>query len=173
MKIFQSRSVFGLLVFGACSLLAACGESSTESSSIADYVQPVQSETLVEVWKTSTCGCCSEWVEHLKQNGFNVQVNNVDSTESFRAALGMPQVFGSCHSAKAGGYAFEGHVPAADIKKLLAEKPDAVGLSVPGMPLGSPGMEHADHPGKRAAYDVLLVTKNGGFSSYTHYDAVN
>ena len=71
------------------------------------------------------------------------------------------------------GYAIEGHVPAADIKKLLAEKPDAVGLSVPAMPMGSPGMEHPDFPEKRAEYNVLLVKKNGAFSSYTHYDAIN
>lgn len=125
----------------------------------------------IEVWKTPTCGCCGAWVDHLKENGFEVKVNDVEDTGSFRAALGMPQQYGSCHSARIQGYAIEGHVPAADIKNLLAEKPDAVGLSVPGMPLGSPGMEHPEHPSKRHEYDVLLVDKNGGVRSYTRYEA--
>ena len=133
--------------------------------------EAVQVSNAIEVWKTPTCGCCGAWVDHLKENGFEVKVNDVDDTGSFRAALGMPQQYGSCHSARIQGYAIEGHVPAADIKKLLAEKPDAVGLSVPGMPLGSPGMEHPEHPSKRHEYDVLLVDKNGGVRSYTRYEA--
>ncbi|WP_442918694.1 DUF411 domain-containing protein [Limnobacter sp.] len=133
-----------------------------------------QSDNFVEVWKTPTCGCCADWVTHLEENGFTVKVNNVNNTDSFRAALGMPQSYGSCHSACVGGYAVEGHVPAADIKKLLTEKPEGVvGLSVPAMPMGSPGMEHPDYPGKRAEYDVLLVSKQGEVSSFAHYDAVN
>ena len=135
---------------------------------------PQVASPVVEVWKTPTCGCCASWVAHLEENGFTVKVNDVGSTDSFRAALGIPTAYGSCHTAQVGGYAVEGHVPAADIKKLLAEKPaGAVGLAVPAMPLGSPGMEHPDHPGKRAEYDVLLIGKNGSVGSYTHYGAVN
>lgn len=155
----------GLLALTFAILLVACSET--------DNVAQQQSENFVEVWKTPTCGCCSEWVSHLEDNGFTVKVNDVQNTDSFRAALGMPQEYGSCHSARVAGYAVEGHVPADDIKKLLAEKPDAVGLSVPAMPMGSPGMEHPDFPEKRAEYNVLLVKKDGAFSSYTHYDAVN
>lgn len=171
MKQFKSNSVAGLLILSTLGFLAACGESSTGSSPGATSAQMAQSEHFIEVWKTPSCGCCAEWVTHLEQNGFTVKVNDVNSTDSFRAALGMPQDFGSCHSAKVGDYAVEGHVPAADIKKLLAEKPEAIGLTVPGMPIGSPGMEHPDFPSKRAEYDVLLVEKNGGFSSFTHYDS--
>ena len=158
-------SIYKFFSLAAIAALVACSDKPAEVTQQAD--------NFVEVWKTPTCGCCAEWVDHLKENGFTVKVNDVSNTDSFRAALGMPQEYGSCHSARVGGYAVEGHVPADDIKKLLAEKPDAVGLAVPAMPMGSPGMEHPDFPEKRAEYDVLLVKKGGAFSSYTHYDAIN
>ena len=158
-------SIYKLFSLAAIAALVACSDKPAEVAQQAD--------NFVEVWKTPTCGCCAEWVDHLKENGFTVKVNDVSNTDSFRAALGMPQEYGSCHSARVGGYAVEGHVPADDIKKLLAEKPDAVGLAVPAMPMGSPGMEHPDFPEKRAEYDVLLVKKGGAFTPYTHYDAIN
>lgn len=158
-------SIYKIFSLAAIAALVACSDKPAEVTQQAD--------NFVEVWKTPTCGCCAEWVDHLKENGFTVKVNDVSNTDSFRAALGMPQEYGSCHSARVGGYAVEGHVPADDIKKLLAEKPDAVGLAVPAMPMGSPGMEHPDFPEKRAEYDVLLVKKGGAFTPYTHYDAIN
>lgn len=165
MKNFKMKHGLSLLMLASSGLLVACSDKPAEVAQQAD--------NFVEVWKTPTCGCCAEWVDHLKENGFTVKVNDVSNTDSFRAALGMSQEYGSCHSARVGGYAVEGHVPADDIKKLLAEKPDAVGLAVPAMPMGSPGMEHPDFPEKRAEYDVLLVKKGGAFTSYTHYDAIN
>lgn len=164
MQVFKTNKWIGALMLASTALLAACSDKPEASA--------VDSQ-LVEVWKTPTCGCCAEWVEHLEDNGFTVKVNDVQNTDAFRAALGMPQQYGSCHSAKVGGYAVEGHVPADDIKKMLAEKPDAVGLSVPAMPMGSPGMEHPDFPDKRAEYNVLLIGKNGDVSSYTKYDAIH
>jgi len=158
-------SIYKLFSLAVIAALVACSDKPAEVTRQAD--------NFVEVWKTPTCGCCAEWVDHLKENGFTVKVNDVSNTDSFRAALGMPQEYGSCHSARVGGYAVEGHVPADDIKKLLAEKPDAVGLAVPAMPMGSPGMEHPDSPEKRAEYDVLLVKKGGVFTPYTHYEAIN
>ena len=158
-------SIYKFFSLAAIAALVACSDKPAEVTQQAD--------NFVEVWKTPTCGCCAEWVDHLKENGFTVKVNDVSNTDSFRAALGMPQEYGSCHSARVGGYAVEGHVPADDIKKLLAEKPDAVGLAVPAMPMGSSGMEHPDFPEKRAEYDVLLVKKGGAFTPYTHYDAIN
>lgn len=158
-------SIYKLFSLAAIAALVACSDKPAEVTRQAD--------NFVEVWKTPTCGCCAEWVDHLKENGFTVKVNDVSNTDSFRAALGMPQEYGSCHSARVGGYAVEGHVPADDIKKLLAEKPDAVGLAVPAMPMGSPGMKHPDFPEKRAEYDVLLVKKGGAFTPYTHYEAIN
>jgi hypothetical protein len=112
----------------------------------------------VEVWKDPNCGCCAEWVGHLEANGFAVKVNNRGNNAA-RARLGIPAALGSCHTAEVAGYAVEGHVPASDIRRLLAEKPHAVGLAVPGMPIGSPGMEQ---DGRRDPYDVLLVAKGGG-----------
>jgi hypothetical protein len=166
MKKFRTNYLLGALLVSCSVVIAACSDKPAEVAQ--------QGDNFVEVWKTPTCGCCSEWVEHLEENGFTVKVNDVQNTDSFRAALGMPQQYGSCHSAKIAGYAIEGHVPAEDIKKLLVEKPaDVVGLSVPAMPMGSPGMEHPNFPEKRAEYDVLLVNKGGSYSAYTHYDAIN
>ena len=164
MKKFRTNYWLGALLVACSGVIAACSDKPAEMTR--------QGDNFVEVWKTPTCGCCSEWVAHLEENGFTVKVNDVQNTDSFRAALGMPQQYGSCHSAKVAGYAIEGHVPAGDIKKLLAQKPaDVVGLSVPAMPMGSPGMEHPDYPSKRAEYNVLLVSKQGEISSFTHYEA--
>jgi hypothetical protein len=111
----------------------------------------------VEVFKSASCGCCGAWVEHMRQNGFQVIAHDVGDVPAERKKLGMPDRLGSCHSAKVGGYVIEGHVPAADIRRLLKEKPKALGLAVPSMPPGSPGME-----GPRAIpYDTLLVARDG------------
>ncbi len=121
----------------------------------------------VEVFKSPSCGCCGAWVDHLKAAGFEVKVTMVDDTSVARKKYGLPDKFGSCHTAVVAGYVVEGHVPAADVKKLLAMKPVAVGLAVPGMPAGSPGME-MDR--RKDPYQVLLVDKQGRervFSSYS------
>ena len=114
--------------------------------------------TAIEVWKDANCGCCAEWVRHLEAQGFTVKVNDRGNNAA-RAKLGMPASLGSCHTALVAGYVIEGHVPAEDIRRLIAEKPVALGLAVPGMPIGSPGMEMGD---RRDPYDVLLVAKTGG-----------
>lgn len=119
---------------------------------------------VVEVYKSADCGCCAGWVKHLEQNGFKVNAHNVDNPSDYRQKFGMPAALGSCHSAKVGGYALEGHVPAADIKRLLATRPKATGLAVPAMPMGSPGMEGP----RKDAYDVLLV-KGDKTTVYRHY----
>lgn len=120
----------------------------------------------IEVYKTATCGCCEEWVKHLRANGFKVNAHNVANPSDTREKMGIPDRLGSCHTAVIGGYAIEGHVPAAEIKRLLAAKPKAKGLAVPAMPLGSPGMEGPTH----MPYDVLLVGKDGSTTVYKHYD---
>ena len=111
----------------------------------------------VDVYKSPYCGCCGGWVKHMEENGFKVKSHNVDDVAAARKQLGMPEKYGSCHTARIGNYLIEGHVPAADVKRLLKEKPKAVGLAAPGMPGGSPGMESAP----AQPYDVLLVEKNG------------
>jgi hypothetical protein len=123
---------------------------------------------LVEVWKSPTCGCCKDWVRHLEANGFRVKVNETGNAGA-RARLGMPQQYGSCHTARVGGYVVEGHVPAKEIQRLLSDKPDAVGLAVPRMPVGSPGMDGPQYGGRKDPYDVLLVDRKGGASVYQAY----
>lgn len=111
----------------------------------------------VEVFKSPSCGCCGGWVEHMRQNGFQVSTHDVADVPAERKKLGMPERLGSCHSAKVAGYVIEGHVPATDIRRLLKEKPKAIGLAVPGMVPGSPGMEAP----KPMPYDTLLVARDG------------
>ena len=122
----------------------------------------------VHVFKNPDCGCCSLWVKHLEAAGFGVNVTNVTDTAAMRQRFGMPEKYGGCHTATVEGYVIEGHVPAPDIRRLLAERPAAIGLSVPGMPVGSPGME----VGNRVdAYDVLIVNHAGGATVFSRYPA--
>lgn len=122
----------------------------------------------VEVWKDPTCGCCEDWVLHLKKSGFAVRVND-SGNEAARKRLGIPAALGSCHTATVGGYALEGHVPAKDVQRLLREKLQAVGLAVPVMPVGSPGMDGAVYQGRKDPFDVLLVLPGGGTRVYQSY----
>jgi hypothetical protein len=121
---------------------------------------PTDKPPLLQVWKDPNCGCCGDWVKHLQASGFLVQVIDTGNVAA-RKRLGMPDQLGSCHTARVGGYVIEGHVPAADILRLLREKPNALGLAVPGMPIGSPGMDGPEYGGRRDAYDVLLVARGG------------
>lgn len=122
----------------------------------------------VEVWKSPTCGCCGDWIIHLEGNGFQVKVNDVGNTAA-RARLKVPAKLGSCHTALVGRYAIEGHVPAADIHRLLKERPDAIGLAVPGMPVGSPGMDGPAYDNRQDPYDVLLVAHDGSTKVFNSY----
>lgn len=119
----------------------------------------------VEVFKSPYCGCCEKWVEHMRKAGFDVVTKDVNDVPAARKLTGMPERFGSCHTAKVGGYVVEGHVPAADVQRLLKEKPKAVGLAAPGMPQGSPGME-TNHP---QPYDTLLVQADGSYKVFAKH----
>lgn len=121
----------------------------------------------VVVYKNESCGCCKLWVQHLLDAGFEVQANNLDNLGPVKERVGVPYGMGSCHTAEVGGYFIEGHVPAADIKRLLRDRPAAKGLTVPGMPAGSPGMEIPS--GKVAPYEVLLVGRDGSTSVYARH----
>jgi len=113
----------------------------------------------MEVWKDPNCGCCKDWIALMEQAGFAVKVHDVGNS-AVHAKLGLPGRLGSCHTALVGGYLVEGHVPAADVLKLLKQKPKALGIAVPGMPIGSPGMDGPEYGGRKDPYDVLLVAKN-------------
>ncbi len=127
----------------------------------ADPAAPV-----IDVYKSPTCGCCGKWIEHLKASGFNVRSHDTPDVLQHKIRLGIPQGYDACHTAEVGGYVIEGHVPARDIKRLLKEKPVARGLTVPGMPIGSPGMEQGNH---KDVYDVVLLDKNGKPRVYSRY----
>lgn len=119
---------------------------------ITGIASQVAATTTVEVYKSPTCGCCSKWVDHMRDHGFNVKTHDVGNKE-IRKKSGISESLGSCHTALVNGYAIEGHVPAPDIIRLLKEKPKAIGLSVPDMPHGTPGMEGA----RSDPYSVLLI----------------
>jgi len=122
----------------------------------------------VTAYKVATCGCCSLWAENLKKNGLQVTMTPVPDMDVYKRKFGVPKHLESCHTAIVEGYVIEGHVPAADIKRLLKEKPPAKGLAAPGMPLGSPGME-SQRGDVRDAFDVLLFTEDGKTTVFQHY----
>jgi hypothetical protein len=119
------------------------------------------------VHKSPTCGCCKLWIDHLEEAGFRVQVRESYDLEPIKKKLGVPYGEGSCHTAEIGGYFVEGHVPAEDIKRMLARKPKARGLTVPAMPLGSPGMEVPS--GEVEPYVVKLVATDGSTSVWARH----
>jgi hypothetical protein len=125
-------------------------------------------EAPMEVYKTQSCGCCVAWMEHLEEHGFETEGRDMASGLLARLKIesGIAPETASCHTALIDGYVIEGHVPAEDIRRLLEERPDAVGLSVPGMPLGSPGMDQGP---EREAYDVLLIREDGSTEVFAHH----
>ena len=144
--------------------LAGTAVLALASSTMVAYAAP----TTMQVWKDPTCGCCKDWIAHLEKSGFATTVIEQGNSAA-RARLGMPQKFGSCHTALIQGYVIEGHVPAADIQRLLKDKPKALGLSVPGMPIGSPGMDGPAYGGRRDAYQVLLIQRDGSTTVFNTY----
>lgn len=122
---------------------------------------PATAKTVIQVYKSPTCGCCTSWVEHVRANGFQAEVFDVSEEElqARKARLGVGARLASCHTAIVNGYVVEGHVPAADIQRMLKEKPAIIGIAAPGMPVGSPGMEVPG--GRKDKYDVVAFSKGG------------
>lgn len=143
--------------------------------SLALTVLPVSKalaeEIPIEVFKTNGCGCCLSWMEHLEENDFSPTGQDMLSGLLMRLKRdnGVPQRMVSCHTALVDGYVIEGHVPADDIRRLMEERPDVVGLAVPGMPLGSPGM---DQGRRREAYDVFLIHNDGSTEVFSSYKGI-
>ena len=136
---------------------------------LASAQAPTAAPLRMEVWKSPTCGCCKDWIVHLQAQGFEVSVNDVGNTAA-RKRLGVAERYGSCHTARVAGYVVEGHVPAREVQRLLREKPDALGLAVPGMPIGSPGMDGPEYGGRQDRYDVLLLARDGTSRVYARYE---
>ncbi len=156
---FVVLAVAGL---GACTQDASSAQPTT-SPSAQVVVQSADATPAalprMTVHKTPTCGCCGVWIDHVQKAGFTVDVHDMDDLGLVKERLGVPYAKGSCHTAEIGGYVIEGHVPAADIKRLLEEKPNACGLVLPGMPLGSPGMEVPE--GRQQPFTVELIHRDG------------
>lgn len=140
------------LAFATASVFGASGAAAEEA--------PV-----VELYKSATCGCCSRWAEHMRANGFEVRAHDVADVGAQRRRLGMSEGLSGCHTAVVHGYVIEGHVPAADVRRLLAERPTVLGLAVPNMPGGSPGMENVS----AVSYEVLLVKQNGTVKNFARH----
>ncbi|MBD3610264.1 MAG: DUF411 domain-containing protein [Gammaproteobacteria bacterium] len=124
-------------------------------------------EPAITVYKSPTCGCCKKWVTHLEDNGFDVEAKNVRNVAPIKDENGVPRRMRSCHTAVVGGYVVEGHVPASDIKRMLKEQPNIRGLAVPGMPVGSPGMEQGS---RKDPYPVVAFDKKGNLAVYNRYE---
>ena len=133
------------------------------------HFRPVRAQDLpkIAVSKDPTCGCCTGWVDHLRQAGFSAEVIETSEINRVKVRLGVPQDLASCHTAEIGGYVIEGHVPADAIKRLLAEKPTGKGLAVAGMPMGSPGMELEGIAPE--IYEVVLFGRSGQ-TTFARYD---
>lgn len=142
-----------ILIVAATAALALAGLVSAQP-------KPVSSRTPIVVYKTSTCGCCALWVEHMRENGFAPEVHDVSAAQvrAVSQSAGLSDEGASCHTAKVGAYIVEGHVPASDVQRMLKTKPAIAGIAAPGMPMGSPGMEQG---GRKEAYDVIAFTKDG------------
>lgn len=129
--------------------------------------KPAAKPLMLAVYKTPTCGCCSKWVDHMKQNGFTVQVTDLNDLSAIKSKHGVPSKVQSCHTGVINGYVVEGHVPASDVKRMLKELPAISGIAVPGMPQGSPGMEA---PGAvQPPYDVVTFDRRGETRLYAKH----
>jgi len=148
---FLTISLTALMVlFVGCS----AGPSSPDIATLTQVAQASE----ITVFRSPTCGCCGKWVEHMKTFGFQVQDNITEDMDAIEQQYGVPDKLRSCHTAIANGYVIEGHIPAEDVARLLNEKPDISGIAVPGMPVGSPGMESGDYV---EPYEVLSFTDSG------------
>lgn len=173
----RRNSALTAIVLAASTAFPACAEpwspqavstpATSEPTPVAAAVPANIGTPLLVVHKSPYCGCCGLWVEHMRQAGFAVEVRDVANVNTIKQQVGVPLAKGSCHTAQVGKYFIEGHVPAEDVKRLLAEQPDAKGLVLPGMPKGSPGMEVPD--GSVDAYTVELVANDGSTSAYAQH----
>ena len=147
------------------SLIAAAGVFLLGAALLAAAPRHTAPLPEVTVYKNASCGCCGAWVDHLRANGFKVTVHDLDDLSETNGMLGVPEPLIACHTAVVDGYVIEGHVPAADIKRLLTDHPKVAGLAVPGMPAGSPGMEGA----QKDPYQVLTFDKAGRTAVYASH----
>lgn len=156
----------------ALTFAAACqrdetpvGDTTAAVNVAATPRPPADSALVMTVYKSPTCGCCTAWVDHVRLNGFRVVAIDTNDVDTVKRRYGVAPEHSSCHTAIVGGYVVEGHVPAEDIRRLLAQRPPVSGLAVPGMPMGSPGMEGA----YKQAYEVLTFTRGAGSTVFAKH----
>lgn len=182
MNFFNRTALPALVLVGTSLLVSACqaapGNTAAGAASappaVADAVAAAaaaaaaaQELPLVTVHKSPECGCCGVWVEHVRAAGIPVRVNDTEDMLAIKQRMGIPDEMLSCHTAEVEGYVVEGHVPVADIQRLLSERPTARGLVLPGMPIGSPGMESPD--GYRQSFTVGLLEQDGKVSGFSQH----
>ncbi|WP_421576501.1 DUF411 domain-containing protein [Stenotrophomonas maltophilia] len=173
MKFFNGTALPAIVLFGTTLLVGACQAApGTPSEGAAPASSPpsataTQALPLITVHKSPDCGCCGVWVEHVRAAGFPVRVTDTEDMLAIKQRLGIPDEMLSCHTAEVDGYVVEGHVPVADIQRLLSERPAARGLVLPGMPVGSPGMESPD--GYRQSFTVGLLEENGNVRGFSQH----
>lgn len=173
MHFLRSRIRTATLVAVSAAALAACSgqgdarEANAQNADAPGRFTLSNSDSVVIVYKSPTCGCCSGWVDYMKEQGFQVQVHDVNDLNAIKRQFAVPSDLESCHTALHGGYVIEGHVSAEDIRRLLSERPAVAGIAAPGMPVGSPGMEVPGRPADR--YNVIAFDKSGARSTFaTH-----
>ena len=152
----------GSLAFARCSLVTDNSASSTQSTG----AEQVTSNQELTVFRSPTCGCCGQWIEHMEATGFTVKDNVTEDMTAIKEQYGVPANLASCHTTIVDGYVVEGHIPAQDVQRLLAEKPDIAGIAVPGMPIGSPGMESGDYV---EPYTVFSFQEDGATDVFAEH----
>jgi hypothetical protein len=148
-----------MLMFGGA-VAATSGSATHAAQANAPALIPIT------VYRAASCGCCKGWLQHMRANGFAVRDVVVADVQAIKRRLGVPNLLSSCHTAEVAGFAIEGHVPAADVKRLLRSRPAVAGIAAPGMPLGSPGMES---PYGKEPFTVLAFTRTGAISAFSRH----
>lgn len=151
-----------LLLLSAALAASGAALGATRERPAPESGQPAE----MTVYRSPSCGCCGKWIDHMKKQGFRIKEIQDDNMEAVKRELGIPPELASCHTAVVDGYRIEGHTPAADVKKLLSDKPKAAGLATPGMPMGSPGMEMGE---RRDKFSVLLFDRQGNIDKFNEY----
>jgi hypothetical protein len=164
------KGTAGMLALFVAATVAAAASTNTPTTRDAAITAGKAAAPVLQVYKSATCGCCKEWVNRMREAGFDARVTDLDdgALQAKKGSLGVKESLRSCHTAVVDGYVIEGHVPAADIQRLLRDKPKVAGLAVPGMPMGSPGMEVPG--GRTERYDVLTFTPSGRTGVYASHD---
>ena len=165
-RTIRTAAAAAILLAAACAPSRTDDDATPAETAVAAPPQIAATAVLppMIVYKSPTCGCCKGWVEHVKAAGFAVEVHDLDDVTGIKDEAGVPAAARSCHTAIVGGYTIEGHVPAETVVRLLKERPEAAGLAVPGMPVGTPGMEVPGQPADK--YDVLVYRADGSTSVY-------